>query len=164
LNGRSDGAVSDNTVLEGALQQHGLLCVDDLVHALTTIVDDEDAAATFGIVQKFLWPFRLAERVLNALCPSSRMARTMTTRARPFKYTLRKCCDSKVMLFLFCFYITISKCIPQNKKCCHAILILSHPENSSPRTARGQATSSYNRHENRVRIRRSFSITDPAKR
>lgn len=57
--------LSDNTVVEGALQQHGLLCVDDLVHALTTttttVVDDNDEDATFGIVTKFLWPFRLAD-------------------------------------------------------------------------------------------------------
>jgi large subunit ribosomal protein L7e len=51
----------ENTVVEEALQQHGILYFDDLLHKSTTVIDDEDAAATFGIVQKFVWPPRLAE-------------------------------------------------------------------------------------------------------
>lgn len=47
--------LSDNTVIEKALGEHDMLCVEDLVHALTHPGDE------FESVVKFLWPFRLAD-------------------------------------------------------------------------------------------------------
>jgi len=48
--------LSDNTVIETALgEEHNLLCVEDLVHALINPGDD------FDVASKFLWPFRLAD-------------------------------------------------------------------------------------------------------
>ena len=48
--------LSDNTVIETALGlKHNLLCVEDLVHSLTSTDGD------FEVVTKFLWPFRLAD-------------------------------------------------------------------------------------------------------
>jgi 60S ribosomal protein uL30 len=48
--------LSDNTIIENALQEYGILCVDDLVQALMTV--DE---ASFEQLQKFLWPFRMGD-------------------------------------------------------------------------------------------------------
>lgn len=48
--------LSDNIIIEETLgEDHNILCVEDLVHSLTTV--DE----SFPVVQKFLWPFRLAD-------------------------------------------------------------------------------------------------------
>ena len=47
--------LSDNTVIEKTLGEHDILCVEDLVHALTNPGDE------FDLVTKFLWPFRLAD-------------------------------------------------------------------------------------------------------
>ena len=48
-------ALSDNTVIETALGEDGILCVEDLVHELYSVGD------LFGKVNAFLWPFRLAD-------------------------------------------------------------------------------------------------------
>jgi ribosomal protein L30/L7E len=49
-------ALSDNTVIEQALgDEHGILCVADLVEELYTV------GPAFAAVNAFLWPFRLAD-------------------------------------------------------------------------------------------------------
>jgi large subunit ribosomal protein L7e len=48
--------LSDNTIIENALgNEHGLICMEDLVHELT------NAGKLFDVVAKFLWPFPLSE-------------------------------------------------------------------------------------------------------
>jgi large subunit ribosomal protein L7e len=48
--------LSDNTIIENALgSEHGLICMEDLVHELTS------AGNLFDVVAKFLWPFPLSE-------------------------------------------------------------------------------------------------------
>ena len=48
--------LSDNTVIEKVLgDQHNILCVEDLVHELTT------AGEAFEAASKFLWPFQLSD-------------------------------------------------------------------------------------------------------
>lgn len=47
--------LSDNTIIEQALgSEHGLICMEDLVHELT------GAGELFDVVAKFLWPFPLS--------------------------------------------------------------------------------------------------------
>jgi large subunit ribosomal protein L7e len=47
--------LSDNTIIEQALgNDHGLICMEDLVHELT------QAGDLFDLVAKFLWPFPLS--------------------------------------------------------------------------------------------------------
>ena len=47
--------LSDNTILERELgNEHGILCMEDMVHELNTVGDAFDA------VSKFLWPFPLS--------------------------------------------------------------------------------------------------------
>jgi large subunit ribosomal protein L7e len=47
--------LSDNTIIEKALgDEHGLICMEDLVHELTKAGD------LFDVVAKFLWPFPLS--------------------------------------------------------------------------------------------------------
>eukprot|EP00339_Tiarina_fusa_P006803 CAMPEP_0117035542 /NCGR_PEP_ID=MMETSP0472-20121206/25230_1 /TAXON_ID=693140 ORGANISM="Tiarina fusus, Strain LIS" /NCGR_SAMPLE_ID=MMETSP0472 /ASSEMBLY_ACC=CAM_ASM_000603 /LENGTH=277 /DNA_ID=CAMNT_0004745031 /DNA_START=61 /DNA_END=894 /DNA_ORIENTATION=+ len=47
--------LSDNTILERELgNEHGILCMEDLVHELNTVGD------SFDTVSKFLWPFPLS--------------------------------------------------------------------------------------------------------
>lgn len=49
-------ALSDNTVIEQALgDAHGILCAADLVEEIYTV------GPAFGVVNAFLWPFRLAD-------------------------------------------------------------------------------------------------------
>jgi 60S ribosomal protein uL30 len=46
--------LSDNTIIERELgEEHGIICMEDLVHELTNTGD------SFGVVTKFLWPFPL---------------------------------------------------------------------------------------------------------
>ena len=47
--------LSDNTVIEDALNKVNIICVDDLVHELDTV------GPSFGEAAGFLWPFRLAD-------------------------------------------------------------------------------------------------------
>lgn len=56
--GKVDGSrvpLSDNTVVEDALGDVNIICVDDLVHELDTV------GPNFGKAAGFLWPFRLAD-------------------------------------------------------------------------------------------------------
>jgi large subunit ribosomal protein L7e len=47
--------LSDNTIIENALgDDHGLICMEDLVHELTGVGE------MFDVVAKFLWPFPLS--------------------------------------------------------------------------------------------------------
>jgi large subunit ribosomal protein L7e len=47
--------LSDNTIIERELgEEHGIICMEDLVHELTNTGD------SFGVVTKFLWPFPLS--------------------------------------------------------------------------------------------------------
>ncbi|KAG7352062.1 ribosomal protein L30p/L7e [Nitzschia inconspicua] len=47
--------LSDNTIIEQSLgSEHGLICMEDLVHELT------GAGELFDVVAKFLWPFPLS--------------------------------------------------------------------------------------------------------
>jgi large subunit ribosomal protein L7e len=46
--------ISDNTVVEKALKQHDIVCVEDVVHELYTV------GPKFKEVNKFLWPFKLS--------------------------------------------------------------------------------------------------------
>jgi 60S ribosomal protein uL30 len=46
--------LSDNTILERELgDKHGIICMEDMVHELTTVGEN------FDVVTKFLWPFPL---------------------------------------------------------------------------------------------------------
>ena len=46
--------LSDNTIIERELgQEHGIICMEDLVYELTNIGE------SFGVVTQFLWPFPL---------------------------------------------------------------------------------------------------------
>jgi large subunit ribosomal protein L7e len=52
--------LSDNTVIERALgDKHNILCVEDLVHEISTTGEAFSAAASF------LWPFRLADSLTS---------------------------------------------------------------------------------------------------
>lgn len=47
-------ALTDNTVIEKALGQHGIICMEDLVHEIFTV------GPSFKQANNFLWPFRLS--------------------------------------------------------------------------------------------------------
>lgn len=48
--------LSDNTIIENELgNEHGLICMEDLVHEITS------AGKLFEVVAKFLWPFPLSD-------------------------------------------------------------------------------------------------------
>lgn len=47
--------LSDNTVIEKALGEYGIVCKEDLVHEIFTAGDN------FVVANKFLWPFRLSD-------------------------------------------------------------------------------------------------------
>jgi len=46
-------ALSDNSIIEGALKKHNIICVEDLVHELYTV------GPSFKQASNFLWPFKL---------------------------------------------------------------------------------------------------------
>ena len=47
-------ALTDNSIIEGALGQHGIICMEDLVHEIYTVGPHFKEAANF------LWPFKLS--------------------------------------------------------------------------------------------------------
>ena len=47
-------ALTDNTVIEKALGEHGIICMEDLVHEIFTV------GPSFKQANNFLWPFRLS--------------------------------------------------------------------------------------------------------
>lgn len=56
--GKIDGKrvpLSDNTVIEDALSEESIICVDDLVHEIDTV------GPAFSKASGFIWPFRLAD-------------------------------------------------------------------------------------------------------
>merc|ERR1711991_547160 len=46
-------ALTDNSVIDGALGQHNIICVEDLIHEIYT------CGPNFKAANKFLWPFQL---------------------------------------------------------------------------------------------------------
>jgi len=46
-------ALSDNAIIEQALGKHGVICVEDVIHEITTV------GPHFKQVSNFLWPFKL---------------------------------------------------------------------------------------------------------
>jgi 60S ribosomal protein uL30 len=51
---KSRTALSDNSIIEGALGTKGIICVEDVVHEIFT------AGPNFKAVTNFLWPFKLS--------------------------------------------------------------------------------------------------------
>ncbi len=47
-------ALSDNSIIEAALGEHGIVCIEDLIHELVTV------GAHFKEANNFLWPFKLS--------------------------------------------------------------------------------------------------------
>merc|ERR1719495_509757 len=47
-------ALTDNAIIEKALGQHGIICVEDLIHEIITV------GSHFKEVNNFLWPFKLS--------------------------------------------------------------------------------------------------------
>ena len=45
--------ISDNSVIEGVLGKHGIVCVEDLIHEVMTV------GTHFKEANNFLWPFKL---------------------------------------------------------------------------------------------------------
>lgn len=45
--------LTDNSIIEGTLGSKGLICIEDLIHEITT------AGAAFKEANNFLWPFKL---------------------------------------------------------------------------------------------------------
>ena len=45
--------ISDNEIIEGQLGKHGIICVEDLIHEITTVGEH------FKEANNFLWPFKL---------------------------------------------------------------------------------------------------------
>lgn len=54
--------ISDNNVIEEQLGNVGLICVEDLIQALSSSEEEVDDIKMFQAVSKFLWPFRLSSR------------------------------------------------------------------------------------------------------
>jgi len=46
--------ITDNSIIEGKLGKHGMICVEDVVHEIFTVGEK------FKQVNKFLWPFKLS--------------------------------------------------------------------------------------------------------
>lgn len=46
--------LSDNSIIEGVLGEHGIICVEDLVHEIFT------CGPNFKQAANFLWPFKLS--------------------------------------------------------------------------------------------------------
>ena len=46
--------ISDNSVIEGTLGPHGIICVEDLIHEIFTV------GPNFKQASNFLWPFKLS--------------------------------------------------------------------------------------------------------
>lgn len=47
-------AITENSIIEKALGRHNILCLEDIVHELTTV------GPKFREVNRFLWPFKLS--------------------------------------------------------------------------------------------------------
>ena len=69
VNGKRVPLVDNNIIEQELGESLGMICVEDLVHALTSSDaaiegghDDGEGGASFGKVAKFLWPFRLTAR------------------------------------------------------------------------------------------------------
>ena len=45
--------LTDNSIIEGALGDHGIVCTEDLIHEITT------CGPKFKQANNFLWPFKL---------------------------------------------------------------------------------------------------------
>lgn len=55
--GKVDGnriALTDNSIIEGALGKHGIICIEDLIHEIFTV------GPAFKQANNFLWPFQLS--------------------------------------------------------------------------------------------------------
>jgi len=47
-------AITDNSIIEQSLGKHGILCLEDIIHEITTV------GPKFREVNRFLWPFKLS--------------------------------------------------------------------------------------------------------
>jgi large subunit ribosomal protein L7e len=47
-------AITDNSIISGALKKNGVTCVEDLIHEIYT------CGQNFKVVNRFLWPFKLS--------------------------------------------------------------------------------------------------------
>jgi hypothetical protein len=45
--------LTDNEIIEKALGKHGIICIEDLIHEITTV------GSHFKEASNFLWPFKL---------------------------------------------------------------------------------------------------------
>jgi len=50
-------AITDNSIVEAALGEHGIVCVEDLIHEIFTV------GPKFKEANNFLWPFKLSNAV-----------------------------------------------------------------------------------------------------
>lgn len=55
-------ALSDNSIVEGALGAHGIICVEDLIHEIFTV------GPHFKEANNFLWTFKLSAPLGGLRC------------------------------------------------------------------------------------------------
>lgn len=56
--------LTDNSVIEGVLGKHGIICMEDLIHEIYTV------GPAFKEANNFLWPFQLScAKGASSLCP-----------------------------------------------------------------------------------------------
>merc|ERR1719399_1496088 len=52
--GKTRIPISDNSIIEEHLGQHGIICMEDLIHEIFTV------GPNFKAANNFLWPFKLS--------------------------------------------------------------------------------------------------------
>lgn len=66
-------AISDNSIVEGALGAHGIICVEDLIHEIYTV------GPHFKEANNFLWTFKLSAPLGGLRCAAAAAVRARAT-------------------------------------------------------------------------------------